>query len=116
MLNPEDISLELLNELKKLEPYGLANPPPIFMSENLIICDCRAVGIEGAHLKMKLGFGSKVFDAIGFKMGPKYASINSKISDSGSIDVVYALEENSWGNTSVLELNLKDIKSHGIEN
>lgn len=48
----EDLSLELLDELGKLEPYGPGNSEPIFLLRNARVVEAAKLGDEGRHLRL----------------------------------------------------------------
>lgn len=66
-----DISDRLIDELELLKPFGVENPEPLFMAENVGIASSRQVG--GHHrqmvLKQKTGKAEKRFNAIQFNAG-----------------------------------------------
>ena len=115
-LDNSNITLDFVKELKKLEPHGLANPIPVFASKGLSVVECRSVGNEGDHLKLKLGLGNSIFDAIGFRMGKKYGDYHDEVVNSGNVDVVYTLDINTWGRVMTPELIVKDIREYSEEN
>lgn len=57
-------SLQLLDELAALEPFGRQWEPPVFQAEARILL-LRPVG-DGTHLKLSLGIDADRFDAIWF--------------------------------------------------
>lgn len=112
-----NIDLELLDELintntfelvKKLEPFGMANPQPLFITNNLRVLEVRLLGQEGKHLKLKLRSLNGIdFDAIAFGMGKE-----NSIRVGDIISAVYILEENEWSGSKKLQLKIKDIKKN----
>ena len=52
--NLQDISLELLEDLKLLEPFGAGNEEPKILLTNLTIADIRRMGDQGQHLRVDL--------------------------------------------------------------
>ena len=54
---PSEISLELLNELRRMEPCGRGNCEPVFAARGLQAVDTRSFGAEGTHLKFILPGG-----------------------------------------------------------
>lgn len=103
------LTMELAEALALLEPTGARNPPPVLLTRRLRVADYRRVGHEGRHLRLKLASGSRVIDAIGFKLGdwaermPQY------------VDVLYHLEINEWNNIIKLQLNIQDLRPAGQE-
>ena len=100
-----DLSVDLADELTRLEPTGHANPPATFMSRNLSVLSCRRVGDEGRHLKLKIARKDNTpIDAIGFGLGERLKQL------PGAIDAVYHLEMNEWNGRRSLQLKLVDIR------
>lgn len=101
------LSEELVEEMRQLEPTGHANPSPILMSKNIFITDWSRVGQDKNHLKLKLArAGQPPLDAIGFNLGD-WAEQNPIPNRA---DVAYQLEINEWNGRRTLQLNLKDIR------
>ncbi len=101
----KDLSIEQVNSLKLLEPFGEANKNPIFLYKNLKIDSIRALS-EGKHLKLTLKDGSTIINAIGFNMG-KYSE-EYLIGDK--IDVLGYLETNMFNGIESVQINIKDIR------
>lgn len=104
-INSENISFEKINELEILEPYGEANPMPMFIYKNIKVDGIRALS-NNKHLKLLLKDRSNLYDAIAFNMGDKQYSI--KIGDK--IDVLHYIDVNVFNNVQRIQFNVKDIK------
>ena len=100
----KDISIDLLKELKQLEPFGEGNDNPKFIIKNLKIDSIRTLS-EGKHIKLTLKDESDTIDAIGFNLG----NIASDYMIGDKIDVIANLEINTFNNEEKMQLNLKDI-------
>jgi single-stranded-DNA-specific exonuclease len=101
LLNPK--TLELVREF---EPFGVGNPEPVFVTENLEVADARTVGNEGKHLRLVLHTPNHfVYDAIGFGFGKENIAIGDRL------DVAYNLSEDTWRGDGRLELKIKDLRS-----
>lgn len=99
------IDLNMVKDLQLLEPYGEANKMPIFLLNNLKVQAIRSLS-EGKHLKLKLSQDNYIVDAIGFNMGE--LALKYQIGDK--IDVVGALEVNSFNGNEQIQINLKDLR------
>ena len=107
-LELDDLSADLTAVLDALEPTGHQHPPAAFLTRGLKALDCRTVGKDGKHLKLKFGrHGQAPIDAIGFRMGDWAAQMPS------SIDVAYHLEINEWNGHRRLQMRLLDIRPAG---
>ncbi len=103
-----DVSFSLVEELGRLEPFGLGNPEPVLGAKGLEILNARIVG--RGHLKMRLRSNSTSMDAIGFNMG----DFLDTVEGTKTIDAAFAATINVWEDRRTLQLNLKDLrKSEG---
>ena len=106
VLHLHKLKPELFHALRQLEPHGYANPTPVFVSRGVSIVELRTVGLDGAHLKMKVGDGGTIFDTIGFKFG----AMAERLTRGDKLDIAYTFEENEWNGERKYQLNIKDIK------
>ena len=105
-LKLEEITWDLYQEIKKLEPFGMANPTPVFALSDCKILAKSAIGKEGRHLKLSLS--SKIdnqaqLTAIWFGQGEKVDQIQETCS------IAFTLNENIWNGKKELQLIIKDI-------
>lgn len=99
-----ELDRRLYEWLAKLEPFGYANPVPVFMTPRLRVVDARAVGAKRSHLKLYLSDGRTRWDAIAFRQ----AHWLNGLPDF--IDVAYHLELNEWNGRERLQLNVQDLR------
>lgn len=104
LLSLKEININMIKDLKLLEPFGEANKTPLFACKNLKIDSIRAL-TEGKHLKLSLRDENIVINAIGFNMG--HHAENYTIGDK--VDIVGALEINVYNGEERIQFNLKDI-------
>ena len=103
-LNLNEITIESVQSLKMLEPFGEGNKMPVFAFKNLKINSIRSLS-EGKHIKLTLQDGNNMINAIGFNMGE--LADEYRIGDK--IDVVGVLEINTFNGVDSIQINLKDI-------
>ena len=96
-----DLTLDLYDKIKVLEPFGLGNPKPVFALKNIKADSVRLIGQTEKHLKFKIG----PIDVIAFNM----AELMPKIIDQ-NISLAFNLDENIWNNTRKIQLKIIDIK------
>ena len=99
-----ELKPDLLKYLNWLQPTGMGNPIPIFMSRGLKVTRQRAIGADGAHLKMAVTDGRITYDAIAFRQGHWLAKLPPLI------DMMYSFELNEFNGQVSLQLNVKDIR------
>lgn len=99
------LTISLCEKLSLLAPFGMGNPEPVFLSENVRVEDVKLIGREKNHLKLKLSQNnSQKFDAVGFGMA-------ENIPQKGEmLNIVYTLEKNVWEGRESVQLKLKDLK------
>jgi len=101
----KDVSVDLVEELGRLEPFGYGNPEPVLGTRGLEVLTMRTVG--RGHLKMKLKNNSRSIDAIGFGMGDLMGSIN----EGDMVDAAFAATINEWNDRRTLQMNLKGLRA-----
>jgi single-stranded-DNA-specific exonuclease len=99
-----ELKPDLLKYLDWLQPTGMGNPAPIFMSSGLKVTRQRAIGADGAHLKLAVTDGRITYDAIAFRQGYWIAQLPPKV------DLMYTFELNEFNGQVSLQLNVKDIR------
>ncbi len=104
-LRPEEVSLALYEELQRLGPFGVGNPAPRFLLKGAWVCEARAVGSGGKHLKLRLKAGDRVLEAIGFDLGPHWVEVYR----AGRVDLVCKLDRDSWNGRTRVRLELLDV-------
>ncbi len=105
--NFEDLSLELMDELKTLEPFGEGNQVPIFRFREVKIMDAARLGDKGQHLRLSLwDRNGHFFKAIGFSVPEEY--LNLRAGDV--VDVWVRLEENVFRGIRSVEGRIVKVK------
>lgn len=108
-LSPDDISVSMVEELKKLEPFGAANPQPMFVIKDLILKEKKLMGSNKEHLRLTLEKDSQSFNAIWWSKG------DIPLHSGDRADIAFYPQINTFnGNTSV-QLIIKDLHSDAIE-
>ncbi len=100
-----DLKPELLKYLGWLQPTGMGNPVPVFMSRGLKAKSQRAIGSDGTHLKMTVTDGRITYDAIAFRQAHWLAHLPPLL------DLMYTFELNEFNGQVSLQLNVKDIRA-----
>lgn len=108
-LSDQLINFEIFNLIQRLNPFGMANPEPTFLTRDLIIESLRVIGRDGKHLKLNLKskISNLTIDGIYFGVGENH---NLKIGDK--VDAVYALNVNLWNGNKNLQLKIKDARKN----
>lgn len=102
------ITLETVNDINRLQPFGVDNPTPLFAVRNIKIHKISVMS-EGKHLRMTLLKDGKYLDSVGFGMGEYY----QYLQEGDFIDVAFSLDINDYKGFQNVQLILKDIKKNG---
>ena len=99
----DELSGDTFQTIQALAPFGKGNPLPTFLSRSVKVEDCRPMGNNGDHLRLKLKHNNIIWDAVAFGLGYRMPDIES------NIDIVYNLELNKWRGDEKLRLNILDL-------
>ncbi len=100
-----DITLHLAEELQQLEPYGVGNPMPTFITRDLWVNEISSVS-DGKHTKLILSDGVSSVTAMFFSNSPESLGIYN----GDKIDIMFNLDINEWLGRKSVQLIIKDIK------
>jgi single-stranded-DNA-specific exonuclease RecJ len=99
--------------LETLAPYGMENPSPIFVLEDMVIGAQRHIGAQKNHLKLLLQPGKEHdvikgqpqhVEAFIWKCGEGYT-----LDASQRVHVAFSLDKNTFGQNVSVQLMVKDI-------
>lgn len=105
VIKPTYITLETVDEINRLQPFGVDNPLPVFAVKNIKIHKISTMS-ENKHLRMTLLKEGKFLDAVGFGMGEYY----NHLKEGDFINVAFGLDINDYKGYKNVQLVLKDIK------
>ncbi|TWE02515.1 single-stranded-DNA-specific exonuclease [Neobacillus bataviensis] len=103
-----DISLSSLDELSLLAPFGMDNPKPKVLIENVAITSMRKIGSEQNHLKVLVNEEGSTLDGVGFGLG----SLVDHISPVSKISLIGELSINEWNNIRKPQIFIHDMAVH----
>lgn len=107
-INLSDLSIPLWEEIEKLAPFGVGNPKPEFISQDLILKSFNAIGKDNKHLKLWLGENLKEnFEAIFFGGG----YLNEKLEINKKIKALYQIDLNKWNGESRLQIVIRELET-----
>lgn len=93
----------LVDALATLEPYGSANPEPVFLIRAAHVAGCRVVAEQ--HLKLYLKQPGGALPGIGFGLA------GSGIEQGSEIDVLVTPERSEWQGRTSIELRIRDWRA-----
>ncbi len=105
-LNIDELDLNELKDLEKLEPFGTGNPTPMVSIREIMVGGERRTVGDGKHLRMTIEDGSSRVQCIYFNGG----QLMDKLHTGMIISVVGEPSVHRWGGKESVQLRLVDIK------
>ena len=102
-VTPEDLTLDVVGWMSRLEPFGEGNPEPLFGMKDAVLCDIRPLGQEGRHLALTVN-GMR-----GVWWGRGDVVEDLRRGSSASHDVIFTVAESEYGGPHV-ELRVVEIR------
>jgi single-stranded-DNA-specific exonuclease len=104
-INLSELTMDSVNDIRSLEPFGSGNPEPVFYSGNLEVIDSWIVGEN--HLKLRLRQREAIHEAIGFNLA------GMQPFQGSAINMVYSPEINKWNGNEKVQLRILDLENSG---
>ena len=95
----------MLAWLADLEPWGVGNPAPTFLSRGVHVMEARYMGNQGQHLRLRVRQGNSEWTALAFNLGEKW------IQGAQTLDLVYTLSKDSWRGEERHVLHVTDFRA-----
>ena len=104
-LKPDELTLGLAEEIRMLEPYGVGNPTPVFMTEDMPVVTVTGVGAN-KHTKLTLGSMNSAVTGMVFSVSPEELGFSA----GSLVDVLYNIEINEFRGELSLQLIVRAIR------
>lgn len=101
----EDLSVDSVEKLKYLEPFGEGNPVPLFRLENCKLLSKRSLK-DGKYTAFNIEYRGQAFKVISFD----YTFERFAYSVGDTVDLLAYVGINEYNNTKSVEFRLKDIR------
>ncbi|MGA9773247.1 MAG: single-stranded-DNA-specific exonuclease RecJ [Blastocatellia bacterium] len=98
-------SLETVEEITRLEPFGPGNPQPVFESHGAQIVSAPRV-LKEKHLKFRVQQSSRWLDCIWWGAGNRAGDM----FPGDRVSLAFTLSENTYNNNTQVQLTLRDLK------
>jgi len=111
-----DLHPSLLKYLNELEPTGVGNPAPLFITRSVEVRQMKTVGKSKDHLRLVLADSNNdhdkrrrapiIVDAIAFQFG----WLEGQCKPGDCIDILYSYEVNTFNGRQSIQLNVRDLQ------
>ncbi len=108
ILRLDDVSWSMYGYIEQLAPFGMGNPKPLFLLQNIQIDKVRVFGKEKNHLGITFigGAGQKI-DSIAFFAKPE--DYSASVRDGGMVSLAAHMEKSVFAGKTELRLRIVDI-------
>ena len=107
------LTLDTIEELDLLEPFGQANQAPKLAIRGLTLQrPPRLIGKGNEHLKLSVTDGEQTLEAVGWRMSDFYVALKNQ---NIRMDIAGVAEINEWNDMRRVQLVIKDLHIHAVE-
>ncbi|WP_096201421.1 single-stranded-DNA-specific exonuclease RecJ [Bacillus sp. FJAT-45350] len=101
----EEVSIDVIEQMGKLAPFGVSNPTPKVLIEKVGLNQIRRIGSDENHLKVAFEQDGSLLDGIGFHLGYLFEEVTSiaKVSAIGKLSI------NEWNGHCKPQLMIEDV-------
>lgn len=107
-IKPEETTVELVESLNQLAPFGTDNPLPHFLLKNIQPVNVKVLGNGQQHLKFSIETADQL-EVIAFNFGTEAAEFEE------SVDIVGQLSINEWNGFRKPQIQLTDYLVEGFQ-
>ena len=108
-LSIDEVDIDLVNEISKLEPFGASNPSPTFVIKNLVLKQKKLMGSTKEHLKLIVETPNGTLDCVWWSRG------DVPLIQGDKIDIAFAPQLNTFNGVTSVQLIIKDIHSDALD-
>lgn len=108
-LHPNEIDIDLVEQISQLEPFGASNPSPIFSLKNLKIKQKRLMGENKDHLRLTCQAGTTEFNCIRWQQG------DISLVNGDTLDIAFHPQINEYNGVTSVQLIIDDIHSEYLK-
>jgi single-stranded-DNA-specific exonuclease len=109
VLEPDDINENLISDIERLQPFGEANPNPVFVLNNLTLVQKKLMGSNKNHLKLIVqDIQNNTYDCIWWSKG------DISLISGDVLDIAFCPKINIFNGKTTIQLILQDIHAANL--
>ena len=101
----DDVSVAVIHQLEQLAPFGVQNPTPKVLLQDVHLDQMRKIGSDANHLKVGFAQNGATLDGIGFHLG----YLHDEITSQAKVSAVGTLSINEWNGHVKPQLMIEDV-------
>ena len=108
-LSINDVDISLVEDISKLEPFGMNNPSPTFVVNNLTLKEKKLMGAAKEHLKLIAETPNGTIDCVWWSRG------DIPLIKGDKMDIAFSPQINTFNGVTSVQLIIKDVHSKGLD-
>lgn len=108
-LTPDDITVDLVEEISKMEPFGQSNPSPVFAIKNLKLKQKKLMGENKNHLRLIVQKDDSELTCVRWQQG------DISLVAGDPLDVAFHPQINEFNGSITVQLVIEDIHSEYLK-
>lgn len=105
LISPMDWTVDMVEQVSLMEPYGMGNPRPVFGWKNIRPRAAFAIGSEGKHLRMELGAAGHSVKGLYWNYG-----MLSEVVTEEYMDLAYTPSINEWNGVRSVQCMVESLR------
>ncbi len=101
----DEISVAVIQQLEQLAPFGIQNPTPKVLLQDVHLEQMRKIGSDANHLKVAFAQNGATLDGIGFHLG----YLHDEMTSQAKISAVGTLSINEWNGHVKPQMMIEDV-------
>lgn len=108
-LEPNDVDGNLISDIERLQPFGAANPNPVFVLNNLTLVQKQLMGSNKNHLKLIVeDTNHETYNCIWWSRG------DVSLVSGDVLDIAFCPQLNTFNGNTSIQLILQDIHADNL--
>ncbi|MDD6310443.1 MAG: single-stranded-DNA-specific exonuclease RecJ [Firmicutes bacterium] len=107
VLSPDDVNVDLVMALKKLEPFGEGNPAPVFCIKDAVIKQTSFMGDKQNHARFVIYANGEYADGVLFGKAQDYHDL---LFNNSSVNVIGSLMHQVWRGRHQVKFRVEEIE------
>ena len=109
-IEPSEVNGNLISDIERLQPFGAANPNPVFVLSNLTLLQKKLMGANKNHLKLVLeDTQHNTFDCIWWSKG------DISLTSGDVLDIAFCPQLNTFNGSTNIQLILQDVHADNLK-
>ncbi|MBR1942855.1 single-stranded-DNA-specific exonuclease RecJ [bacterium] len=108
LLEEKDLDLTIVDEIAKLEPFGMSNPSPVFAVKDFVLKEKTLMGENKNHLRLKVQGKESLYTCVWWSHG------DISLIAGDKLDIAFTPKLNNFRDNISLQLMIEDIHSEHL--